>query len=256
MDRIKGLSRLTPHPILILIASCILALPCIAASQERPSPDGPYIIGNGVKAPVVLSQPLPAYTEAARASRIEGIVLIQAVIRKDGTVDNFKVLRGLGYGLDESAIKTIAEKWRFQPGTYNGVPVDVQANIEVSFRLYHRPEDGEMLRAFPLRAVIIDAKWNEDSSGKTIGSGYGNLLGGGLPRGFRYTTSCVPGFNRLGTLLARWIEPESRLEILTAFEPATKVMKSCEFKVTMQSAIFTLKDGQAIAVDPPTPNQR
>jgi TonB family protein len=97
---------------------------------------GPYVVGGGVKPPVVLSQPLPAYTEEARKARAEGIVLIQAVIRKDGTVDSFKVLRGLGYGLDESAINTIATKWRFKPGTYNGAPVDVQANIEVSFRLY------------------------------------------------------------------------------------------------------------------------
>lgn len=97
---------------------------------------GPYVVGNGVKAPEVLVKTLPAYTEEARKARAEGIVLIQAVIRKDGTVDSFRVLRGLGYGLDESAINTIATKWRFKPGTYNGTPVDVQANIEVSFRLY------------------------------------------------------------------------------------------------------------------------
>jgi TonB family protein len=97
---------------------------------------GPYVVGNGVKAPEALSQPLPAYTEEARKARAEGIVLIQAVIHKDGTVDSFKVLRGLGYGLDESAINTIATKWRFKPGTFRGEPVDVQANIEVSFRLY------------------------------------------------------------------------------------------------------------------------
>jgi TonB family protein len=97
---------------------------------------GPYVVGNGVKAPTAIFQPLPAYTEEARKARAEGIVLIQAIIRKDGTVDSFKVLRGLGYGLDESAINTIATKWRFRPGTFNGAPVDVQANIEVSFRLY------------------------------------------------------------------------------------------------------------------------
>jgi len=97
---------------------------------------GPYVVGNGVKPPIAIYQPLPAYTEEARKARAEGIVLIQAIIRRDGTVDSFKVLRGLGYGLDESAINTIATKWRFRPGTLNGSPVDVQANIEVSFRLY------------------------------------------------------------------------------------------------------------------------
>lgn len=97
---------------------------------------GPYVPGNGVKPPVVLLQPLPYYTEEARKARTEGIVLLQLVVRKDGTPDSFKVLRGLGYGLDESAISTVANKWRFRAGTYNGVPADVQILIEVSFRLY------------------------------------------------------------------------------------------------------------------------
>jgi periplasmic protein TonB len=105
-----------------------------------PGPGGPgdgiYTVGGGVRAPIPIVQPLPLYTEDARKARVEGLVLLQAVVRKDGTVDSFKVIRGLGYGLDESAINTIATKWRFKPGTLNGQPVDVQANIEVSFRLY------------------------------------------------------------------------------------------------------------------------
>jgi len=99
--------------------------------------DGVFGAGTaGLKLPVGIYQPLPLYTEQARKARIEGLVMLQAVIRKDGTVDSFKVIRGLGYGLDESAINTIATKWRFKPGTLNGLPVDVLANIEVSFRLY------------------------------------------------------------------------------------------------------------------------
>jgi periplasmic protein TonB len=97
---------------------------------------GPRGIGAGVKPPEPLVQPLPDYTEQARKVRAEGVVLLQAVIRKDGRVDNIKVLRGLGYGLDESAMRTISSKWRFRPATLNGVPVDVQVNIEVAFRLY------------------------------------------------------------------------------------------------------------------------
>jgi len=97
---------------------------------------GPYVVGNGVKPPMALAKPRPAYTEEARRARAEGIVLLQAIVRKDGSVDSFKILRGLGYGLDESAIQTIATKWRFKPGTKNGMPVDVQAQIEVTFRLY------------------------------------------------------------------------------------------------------------------------
>jgi periplasmic protein TonB len=97
---------------------------------------GPYVVGNGVNPPVPLIQTRPNYTEDARKARAEGIVLLQAIVRKDGTVDSFRVLRSLGYGLDEQAIQTIATKWRFKPGTKNGQAVDVIANIEVTFRLY------------------------------------------------------------------------------------------------------------------------
>jgi periplasmic protein TonB len=97
---------------------------------------GPYVVGNGVMEPIPIYQPRPAYTEEARKARTEGILVLQAIIRRDGTVDSFRVIKGLGYGLDESAINTIATKWKFKPGTLKGVPVDVLANIEVTFRLY------------------------------------------------------------------------------------------------------------------------
>ncbi|HSW37931.1 MAG TPA: energy transducer TonB [Acidobacteriota bacterium] len=97
---------------------------------------GPYVAGSGVRPPVAISKPEPLYTEEARKERIQGIVLLQGIVRKDGSIDSFKVLRGLGYGLDESAINMIATRWRFQPGTKNGVPVDVQINIEISFRMH------------------------------------------------------------------------------------------------------------------------
>jgi periplasmic protein TonB len=97
---------------------------------------GPYVSGNGVKDPVLLEMVKPNYTEEGRKARAEGVVLLQAVVHKDGSVDSFKVLRGLGYGLDEQAIFTISTKWRFKPGTKDGKPVDVYASFEVTFRLH------------------------------------------------------------------------------------------------------------------------
>ncbi len=103
---------------------------------STPSGEKIYTAGNGVKPPLALYQPVPPYTKEAKQAGVEGIALFEAVIRKDGSIDSFKVLRGIGYGLDESAIRTIREEWRFRPGTLNGQPVDVKAKIEVSFRLY------------------------------------------------------------------------------------------------------------------------
>ncbi len=93
-----------------------------------------YTVGSGVTAPVAVVQPMPAYTDAARQGRVEGVVTIQAIIRKDGSVGNAKVVRRLGYGLDQSAVNTITRDWRFRPASLNGKPVDVQTNIDVTFR--------------------------------------------------------------------------------------------------------------------------
>lgn len=96
---------------------------------------GPYRIGSGVSEPVLIYKTLPNYTDEARKNRVEGIVMLEVVIRSDGRVDNARIVRGLGFGLDESAIREVVTKWKFRPGTLQGRPVDVQAYIEVSFRL-------------------------------------------------------------------------------------------------------------------------
>jgi TonB family protein len=86
-------------------------------------------------APVPLIQPNPPYTEKARIAGVEGSVLVTCIVRKDGLVDSCKVIRGLGLGLDESAVNTIAAKWRFKPATLDGVAVNDQIGIWVSFNL-------------------------------------------------------------------------------------------------------------------------
>jgi TonB family protein len=96
---------------------------------------GVYAPGDGVKSPVQVSWPTPPYTEEALRARIEGRVVLQAIIRKDGTVTDAKVIKKLGYGLDESAVNTLLTKWRFKPGTRNGEPIDVISTIEIRFRM-------------------------------------------------------------------------------------------------------------------------
>ena len=97
---------------------------------------GFFVPDHSKPSPQVLQQPKPSYTEKAKEARIEGIMLVSAVIRKNGSVDQIKVIKGLGYGLDESAVNTISREWKFKPGTLNDEPVDVSVVMEVSFRLY------------------------------------------------------------------------------------------------------------------------
>ena len=95
---------------------------------------GVFRVGGGVSPPTVLSRVEPQYSEEARKARYQGTVVLEAIVKRDGTVDILRVVRSLGFGLDENAIQAL-KQWRFKPGMRNGVPVDVALNIEVNFNL-------------------------------------------------------------------------------------------------------------------------
>ena len=97
-------------------------------------PKDVYRVGNGVTAPRLLYKVEPAYSEEARAAKLQGAVLVYVEITPEGRAANARVVRGLGVGLDEKAIDAI-KRWRFAPGAKDGVPVTVAATIEVNFRL-------------------------------------------------------------------------------------------------------------------------
>ncbi|MEM9554942.1 MAG: TonB family protein [Acidobacteriota bacterium] len=99
-----------------------------------PEPTGPIHVGGDVTKPEKLAAPQPQYTEIARKARIQGVVIVQAIIDKQGNVTNVKVLKGLPMGLSEEAVKAI-KKWQFSPATLNGKPVDVYYNLTVNFQL-------------------------------------------------------------------------------------------------------------------------
>jgi TonB family protein len=82
----------------------------------------------------VTSKPNPVYTEQARKQHVEGEVLLQVVFTASGQVQVLRVVRGLGYGLDESAIQA-AQKVRFVPAQRNGQPVDSTATLHIVFQL-------------------------------------------------------------------------------------------------------------------------
>jgi len=76
----------------------------------------------------------PKYIPAAASDRIEGKVLLAAIIRKDGHVDTVRLLKHLDDRLDRSAVEAL-QKWIFEPARRNGKPVDVDAVFEIPFRL-------------------------------------------------------------------------------------------------------------------------
>lgn len=74
----------------------------------------------------------PHYTEMARRARLQGTVIVSAVIDVDGRVYDIQVLKRLGMGLDAEAATAVAQ-WRFTPATLNGRPVKVLYTLTVNF---------------------------------------------------------------------------------------------------------------------------
>lgn len=95
---------------------------------------GVYGPGSGVEPPRLLSEVKPDYTEDARRRGIEGDVVMEIVVRRDGSVGDVKVLQGLGAGLDQQATAAV-RRWRFAPATRRGTPVDVMVEVAVEFKL-------------------------------------------------------------------------------------------------------------------------
>jgi len=73
------------------------------------------------------------YPEAARASRVEGKVFVHFIVRKDGRITDVGVLKGLGFGCDEEAVRVISAMPNWRPGSQSGRPVNVKYNIVVRF---------------------------------------------------------------------------------------------------------------------------
>ena len=96
---------------------------------------GPFRPSTGVMAPRAIYNPEPEYSDEARRVKHQGVVVLSLIVDPQGQARNIRVARSLGMGLDEKAIDAV-KKWRFAPGTKDGLPVAVQVNVEVNFRLY------------------------------------------------------------------------------------------------------------------------
>lgn len=84
--------------------------------------------------PVELHRVAPRYTKLAIAARKAGVVVVQATIDREGAVTHVRVLRPLGFGLDEAAAEAVRQ-WKFKPAERFGRPAAVLFNLTVKFEL-------------------------------------------------------------------------------------------------------------------------
>ena len=95
---------------------------------------GPYRPGSGVSPPQLVREVRADYTDEARRANIVGEVVLEIVVKRDGTVGDVRVLQRLGAGLVERAIQAVRQ-WRFSPARLKGTPVDVIVEVAVDFKL-------------------------------------------------------------------------------------------------------------------------
>lgn len=137
-----GTIGVTAEPIPpVLVAAAPVALAPIAPILEKPAAPQRTRIGNpgatatnSVVPPKVVSWTAPTYTPEGLAAGVEGTVTLEGSVDSHGKVSRLRVLKGLGYGLDQQAIDAAAS-WKFNPGLRNGQPVQTVTQIEVDFQL-------------------------------------------------------------------------------------------------------------------------
>lgn len=96
---------------------------------------GVFKVGGGISAPLAISTPDPEYTQQARDAKTQGTCVLGLIVDEQGRPRDIRVIRGLGYGLDQKAVDAVRQ-WRFQPARKDGAPVNVEIRVEVGFRLY------------------------------------------------------------------------------------------------------------------------
>jgi len=99
---------------------------------------GPMRVGGDIQAPEKIFNVDPVYPELARRARMEGFVILTAIIDRQGNVIEVEISRGLGLGLGDAAVDAVRQ-WKYTPTFYNGRPVEVVLTITVFFQLIQNP---------------------------------------------------------------------------------------------------------------------
>ncbi|MBV9768773.1 MAG: energy transducer TonB [Bryobacterales bacterium] len=114
--------------LLLLIAGSTLK------PQEFPPAQSPLAAEQYSTPPAIIHTIEPEYTKQALKAKIEGMVVLHAIIGVDGVPSNITIDKGLQKGLDQKAVECL-KKWRFSPALRGDDPVPAKVIVEVDFRL-------------------------------------------------------------------------------------------------------------------------
>lgn len=128
------------------------AAPVAATPTPAPAPSTEASTNSPISEPLIISEIEPIfpggnsamiryiqrnyrYPDPARNNSIEGVVIVRFVVNPDGSLSNFKVVKGIGYGCDQEAMRLIKGMPGWVPGEQNGTKVPVYRTIPITFRL-------------------------------------------------------------------------------------------------------------------------
>jgi TonB family protein len=103
-------------------------------SELRANPDGPHMVSPDLAGPAPLKKIDPKYPPTLISDRVEGEVILYAVIRRDGSVDSIQLVHGIDEQLDANAMEALSQ-WKFHPASKEGEPVELEAIVHIPFHL-------------------------------------------------------------------------------------------------------------------------
>ena len=102
-------------------------------TEVRQTVSGPVRVPSTIQEGLLLHKTIPVYPPIARASGIQGTVVLQATISRAGTIENLRVISG-SMMLQQAAINAV-QQWQYKPYLLNGEPVEVETTVNVIFKL-------------------------------------------------------------------------------------------------------------------------
>jgi protein TonB len=135
---LEGVHQATPSSEVIGIENAAGALERVGPVEHvvlppPPQPQGPIHLSSGMQPPRKTFDVRPAYPAIAQSARVEGVVILEAVIDAQGRVESVRVLRSIAL-LDQAAADAVRQ-WRFTPTLLNGEPVPIVMTVTVNFAL-------------------------------------------------------------------------------------------------------------------------
>ncbi len=123
----------------LVLAACFMAFAAVGQSREAAAAAQDTDVevhkpGGRVTTPRLLREVKPQYSARAMKEKVQGEVLIECVVKADGTVGDTKIAKSLDVDLDKAALDAAAQ-WVFEPGTRDGKPVNVLVTITMTFRV-------------------------------------------------------------------------------------------------------------------------